>query len=61
MKTRMNYSNNQKPNFRKSFKQGWYNAQVSLELNMKKSGLALGVSIESPEGINWEPMPIKRP
>lgn len=55
----MNYS--KKQNLRESFKMGWYNAQASLELNKKNSGLALGVSIEYHEGIKWEAIPIKRP
>lgn len=61
MKTKMNYSKNQKRNLRESFKMGWYNAQASLELNKKNSGLALGVSIDWPEGIELEAIPIKRP
>ena len=60
MKTKMNYLENQGRNFRRSFKMGWYNAQASLELNKKNSGLALGVSIELPQGIDWETIPVKR-
>ena len=60
MKTKMNYLENQGRNYRRSFKMGWYNAQASLELNKKNSGLALEVSIESPEGIKLEAMPINR-
>lgn len=56
----MNYSKNPKRNFRKSFKMGWYNAQAALELNKKNSGLALGVSVDSPEGMIWGAIPIKR-
>ena len=39
---------------------GWYNAQAALELNKKNSGLALGVSVDSPEGMIWGAIPIKR-
>jgi len=60
MKTKINYSKNQKRNLSNSFKMGWYNAQASLELNMKNSALSLGVSITASEGMKWEAIPLNR-